>query len=76
MSDINAKSSLDVVFTAMRERCFYRVRDLAEAAAISPETARYAAHQLSRGGVIEMIKQRPMCFITKQRSFHFREDDR
>lgn len=66
MNDINAKSSLDVVFTAMRSRCFYRVRDLAEVAGVPPETARYAARQLQRGGVIEMIKQRPMCFITKQ----------
>lgn len=50
MNEPTIKTSLDLVFCALRPGCFYRVTDVARETEVSPSTARYALRQLSRGG--------------------------
>ncbi|MBU0592467.1 MAG: hypothetical protein KKH74_01890 [Gammaproteobacteria bacterium] len=44
------KNSVAVAFGTMRERCFYRAKDIAEETGVSADSARYALKVLARGG--------------------------
>ncbi|MFH2082041.1 MAG: hypothetical protein ABIK08_11220 [Pseudomonadota bacterium] len=61
------KSAVDVVFTAMRPRCFYRPRDLVAEAKVGRSSIYRALYSLCAGRVVEAVRcGRRTLFITRQ----------
>lgn len=61
------KTNAEVVLTQLNPRQFYRTRDVADELHIDPSVAGSALRELSRGGVIERIKDgNRVIYLTKQ----------
>lgn len=61
------KSAVDVVFTAMRPRCFYRPRDLVAEAKVGRSSVYRALYSLCAGLVVDQVKcGRRSLYITRQ----------
>ena len=63
------KTNTDIVLTQLKPKQFYRARDVADELHIDPSIAGSALRELSRGGVIERIKDgNRVVYLTKQES--------
>lgn len=63
------KTLSDAVLTSLTPNTYYRARDIADQMNINPSTVSASLRELSRGGVIERIKDNNrVLYLTKQKS--------
>lgn len=63
----DTKSSIDSVFAAMRPRCFYRPRDLADEVKVGRASVYRALYSLCAGQVVDLVRcGRRTLYVTRQ----------
>lgn len=63
------KTISDLVLTSLASNTYYRARDIAEQIHIKPSTVSASLRELSKGGLVERIKDNTrVVYLTKQKS--------